>query len=109
MVRMYLDDIRSPQGEFDIIMRSSKTAINYMERYGCPGFISFDHDLGGEDTAIILIKWMVEMDMDLNYEFIPEGFEFNVHSANPVGAANINGYLKSYFTQRKKAQKEDNL
>jgi len=97
---LYIDDIRTPKNKFDIITRSSKETIKLMRNYGCPSFISFDHDLGGEDTSMIIIKWMVEHDMNLREKgksFIPNDFSFNVHSANPVGAKNIEGYLKSYL------------
>ena len=61
---MYLDDIRDPKGEFDIITRTSQEAIDWMYEFGCPDFISFDHDLGGDDTAMRVVKWMVERDLD---------------------------------------------
>lgn len=99
-MRLYIDDIRNPKGDFDKITRNSEETINYLLRYGCPDFISFDHDLGGDDTSIIIIKWMVEMDLDMSGEFIPDNFTFNVHSANPVGAANIEGYLGGYLRRR---------
>ena len=101
-MKLFIDDIRTPKAEFDAITRSSLETIEFLVRNGCPSFISFDHDLGGDDTAMTIIKFMVETDMDLDYNFIPWGFDFNVHSANPVGAANINGYLNAYLNQRKK-------
>jgi hypothetical protein len=71
-----------------------------MEYNGCPEFFSFDHDLGGEDTAMVVVKWMVEKELD-NPGWIPEDFRFNVHSANVCGAANIEGYLNAYLKTRK--------
>lgn len=100
MSSMYIDDIRAPKGKFDIIVRNSEDAKESIIRYGCPRFISFDHDLGGEDTSMEIVKWLVEMDMNMHYILIPSNFEFNVHSANPVGKANIEGYLNSYLKQR---------
>ncbi len=99
-MRLYIDDIRTPKSEFDKITRSSEETIEFMIRNGCPNYISFDHDLGGEDTSMVIVKWMIEMDLDFE-DWIPLEFDWNVHSANPVGAANINGYLTSYITQRK--------
>ena len=99
MYKMYIDDIRTPKNVFDVIVRTSKEAIRTMKNEGCPGFISFDHDLGGEDTSMIVVKWMVEQDLD-NPGFIPDNFKFIVHSANPVGAANIEGYLNAYIRTR---------
>jgi len=99
-MRLYIDDIRDPKGEFDAVMRNSEQAIRWMKIYGCPDFISFDHDLGGDDTAMVVVKWMVERDLDENGDFIPYDFTFFVHSANPVGAANISGYLNAYMKTR---------
>ena len=96
---LYIDDIRLPDGKFDKIVRSSQQAIEYMDNHGCPNFISFDHDLGGDDTSMEVIKYMVEKDLDDN-TFIPKDFSFNVHSANPVGTANIVGYLNSYLNRK---------
>ena len=101
-MRLYIDDIRNPKGKFDHISRNSDDAIEWMIRNGCPDFISFDHDLGGDDTSMKIVKWMIEMDLDLNKEFIPEDFSFYVHSANPVGKLNIEGYLNAYLNSRSK-------
>ncbi len=98
-MRMYVDDIRNPKGEFDSIVRSSSEAIEYFNTNGCPNFISFDHDLGGEDTAMRIVKYMIESDLDTK-GFIPEDFSFYVHSANPIGKANIEGYLNRYLNHR---------
>ena len=96
---LYIDDERNPKTQRDWeIVRTSSEAINYMTKNGCPNYISFDHDLGGDDTSMIIVKWMVERDLDK--PFIPNDFEFNVHSANPVGAANITGYLNAYLRVR---------
>jgi len=97
---MYIDDIRTPQKEYDVITRSSVETEEYLIRNGCPTHISFDHDLGGDDTAMRIVKFIIEMDLDMDSNWIPDNFTYNVHSANPVGAANIEGYLKSYLTQR---------
>ena len=100
MYTMYIDDIRTPKNNFDVIVRSSDEAMEYMIRNGCPNFVSWDHDLGGDDTSMKIVKAMIELDLDTNNEFIPENFKWNIHSANPVGAANIDGYLTSYMNHR---------
>lgn len=97
---LYIDDLRNPKNNFDVITRSSKETINYMTLNGCPEYISFDHDLGGDDTAIKIINFMIEYDLD-NPGFIPSNFRFNVHSANPVGASNITSKLESYLNFKK--------
>ena len=100
-MKLFLDDLRTPPNEEYIIVRSSDEAKEFVLSNGCPEFISFDHDLGGEDTAMIFVKWLVEQDLDNNGSVIPIDFQFNVHSANPCGAENIRSYLTSYLKQRR--------
>lgn len=65
-----------------------------------------DHDLGTDREGNLLptgydfAKWLIEMDMD-GIITIPPDFAFTVHSANPVGAKNIQGYLMNYLQRRK--------
>ncbi len=108
MMTMFIDDVRLPPAGIvcDAIARSSDEAIAIMEKDGCPGFISFDHDLGGDDTAMCVVNWMIEKDMD-EPGWIPDPFNWNVHSANPIGKENLNSKLLCYmknraFTRRKR-------
>ena len=87
-------------------------------RNSLPVYISFDHDLGctfDEDCNMIdlpsgydFAKWIVEQDMNGTYK-LHEDFEFNVHSANPVGKVNIEKYFNSYlkFKREKEAVNEN--
>jgi len=102
MKKLYLDDIRIPTTSGYAIVRSYNEAIEHMKEHGCPGLLSFDHDLGEADShsGLDVAKWMVERDLNDGGNFIPKDFEFNVHSANPPGAANIAGLLDSYLGQR---------
>jgi hypothetical protein len=55
--------------------------------HGMPSFIDFDHDLGNDEDAIQLIKWLIEKNLSGNIQGpVPK---YNVHSANPVGRLNI--------------------
>jgi hypothetical protein len=100
MNKLFLDDERFPAGdEFWLIARSSMEAINTCKLLGCPSFISFDHDLGGDDTAMVFVHWLINYDLD-HPGFIPDDFSFEVHSQNPIGKANIEGLLNSYLKQR---------
>lgn len=117
---LFLDDYRHPNQVFRDkraldgqmrIARSSQEAKTMLESYGCPTFISFDHDLADdhyvgmpeynanskEETGYDFAKWLVWKDLETLGKFIPKEFAFNVHSMNPVGAANIREYLNSYF------------
>lgn len=74
-----------------------------MTSHGCPKFISFDHDLGGDDTAMLVVNWMIDTDLDYANDgkrFIHDDFKFDVHSQNPVGARNIKETLNSYLKFR---------
>ena len=99
MKTMYLDDIRTPANKFDFIARSSDEAKAIVHAYGCPSFISFDHDLGEDDTAMVFIHWLINRDLD-NPGTIPADFSFNIHSANPVGRDNIQSLLNSYIKSK---------
>ena len=105
-MRLYLDDIRTPKHDYNFIARSYEDAIEYVKSNNIPSFISFDHDLGIDEfnellpTGYDFAKWLVEMDMNDEYQ-IPDNFTFNVHSANPVGKANIESYLNNYLNFRK--------
>jgi len=101
---LFIDDIRdAPTREWTVV-RSSFDAITAMKERGCPAKISFDHDLGGTDTAVAVVKWLIEADLDAAGGFIPDEFIFSVHSANPVGAANIWGLLQGYLSHKEKSR-----
>ena len=99
-MKLFIDDIRNPSDVGWHVARSSQEAISFMSRQGCPRVISFDHDLGGEDTAMKVVKWMIEKDLDEQGGFIPEDFAFLIHSSNPVGRRNIDALLSRYLAFR---------
>lgn len=106
--KLFIDDLRDPpvhefRPEHDyIVIRSYAEAIGWMRQNGCPNFISFDHDLGSIDglDGVDIVKWMINRDLDSNFTWMPEHFAYTVHSANPVGAANIVGMLDGYIKTR---------
>jgi len=99
MTTMFLDDVRMPRGRFDVIVRSSQEAIDHISKHGVPDFISFDHDLGGDDDAMRVVNFIIESDLDGDIS-IPSGFSFHVHSANPIGARNILSKLENYLRMK---------
>jgi hypothetical protein len=98
--RLFIDDLRNPVSTSWVVARTSAEAIALMETRGCPCEISFDHDLGGNDTAMVMVKRLIELDLDAEGRFFPDNFIFSVHSANPVGRDNIVGLLRSYLRHR---------
>ena len=101
-MKMFLDDIRDPKNDYDVIVRSFEEAINFVKENGIPTFISFDHDLGCDEMCNILksgydfAKWLVDMDIENIYKF-PDNFNFDIHSANPIGKNNIKAILNNYL------------
>ena len=97
---MYLDDVRDPPRITDVawvVVRSFDEAVQYVEKHGFPSYISFDHDLGdnvptGKDFAL----WIVNRHLDKIDNF-PRRFSYEVHSANPPGAANIRGLMENFL------------
>lgn len=90
--KLFIDDERYPPNSWCdsevVIARSSTEAIETIKAKGMPSFISFDHDLGGDDTAVEVVKWIEDECVDNNLRF-SEDFWFYVHSQNPIGARNI--------------------
>jgi hypothetical protein len=98
--RLFLDDERYPVTTGWMIARSSAEAIELCKEYGFPSFITFDHDLGGEDTALVFINWMIDRTLDsVSTDRPPLQFpkSYSVHSQNPVGAANIKSLMDSFI------------
>lgn len=102
---MFIDDERVPGkgvSESVVIVRSSQEAIDFCTAVkSLPKNIMFDHDLGGDDTSIKFILWMIdELYADHPKFTLREDFTFSVHSQNPVGAGNItslmNNLIKDY-------------
>jgi hypothetical protein len=97
---LFLDDVREIKDVFGEtenpidweIARSSEEAKKIVLERGLPFHISFDHDLGGEDTAMNFVKWMANEYWDNSWHCVT----WNVHSANPVGAANIRAFMHSW-------------
>lgn len=95
-----------------VIVRSYYAFVKYITENGLPQFISFDHDLADleesrdmsyknhrfneeskkEYTGMDCAKWIVNYCLD-NDKPLPK---YAVHSANPVGAENIDMLLKSF-------------
>lgn len=118
MIKLFLDDIRIPKDAIGlvpdsmnkfywendwIVVRNFWEFCNYIQKFGIPDFISFDHDLADEHygdfhqdeykekTGYECSKWLVDWCLENNQQ-LPQ---FIVHSANPVGKKNIETYLNN--------------
>ena len=90
-MKLYLDDLR-PIPEGYIGVRSYKEFVTYIIDSGLPDFISFDHDLGLQESGYDCAKWLVNFCLDNNLR-LPK---FDVHSQNPVGKENILSLLLNF-------------
>jgi hypothetical protein len=91
---LFIDDERfPPSGSHSIIARTSVEAFGVVLARGMPDFISFDHDLGGDDTAMKFLHDLADYALDHGIDF---SFDYYIHSQNPIGAANIDGFIRSF-------------
>lgn len=118
MKKLFLDDLRIPKDAIGlvpdamnqfywkddwVIVRNFWEFCNYIQKFGLPDFISFDHDLADEHyvnsdhldykekTGYECAKWLVDFCFD-NGRSLPD---YMVHSANPTGKQNIISYLEN--------------
>jgi hypothetical protein len=114
---LYLDDVRIPtEGEWEVV-RDYDEFVAHIKMNGLENYevISLDHDLG--EGAMVEYYTNVKPNYELNYDRIPEKTGMDcarylvaeamnrniplptiyVHSANPIGSANIIGYINNYF------------
>lgn len=94
--KLFIDDERYPVNESEwVIARSSEEAKYIVSTKGIPQFISYDHDLGGDDTSMHFIRWLIERYLDGDIKTFP--VNYTVHSQNPVGARNIKALLDGFI------------
>lgn len=81
------------------IARNMAQVQDLVREWGFPAFISFDHDLGGDEpSGKDIANWLINYDMD--YGGMPPDFQYFTHSRNPVGRENIEGLLNEYLAYR---------
>ena len=123
--RLYLDDVRTPLDSDWIIARNYEEFVSIIKFHGLENFdvISLDHDLGeqsmveyytnvknnykldynnivDEKTGYDCCRFLVSESMSKNIP-LPQMY---VHSANPIGSANMMGYINNYFKNCKTPQ-----
>lgn len=115
---LYLDDVRTPaEKEKWQVVRNYDEFVAHIDLNGLEAYevISLDHDLGEsamkeyfnnvspnytlnydnilEKTGYDCAKWLVAESMKTGKP-LPQIY---IHSANPIGSANIMGYVNNYF------------
>jgi hypothetical protein len=124
-ISLYLDDVRTPTDDSWQVVRDYNEFVAHIRLNGLENYemISLDHDLGSEamdefynnalpnytlnydnivneKTGLDCAKWLVAESMVKNIP-LPQIY---VHSANPIGSANIMGYVNNYLMSCKLSQ-----
>jgi hypothetical protein len=89
-MKLWIDDLRPPPDAEWTWARTSAEALAHIKR-GITTEISFDYDLGGDDTALPVAQWIERCAHDRTMEPV----RWQVHSANPVGRANLEACIRS--------------
>ena len=97
-MKIFLDDIRDPPDSTWEVVRTYSDAVELVHHSGFPDEVSFDHDLGTEKTGLDFAHFLIDLDLDSGA--MPGNFSYRIHSANPVGRANIEGLLEGYLRFR---------
>ena len=122
--RIYLDDVRTPVQDDWIVVRNYDEFVSKIRLIGLDNIevISLDHDLG--DSAMFEYYNNVKDNYQLDYTNIDEKTGYDcckflvsesmskniplpqiyVHSANPIGAHNMMGYIDNYYKNCKSIQ-----
>jgi hypothetical protein len=117
MKKIYLDDVRTPLSNDWIVVRNYNEFVNTINKIGLDTIelISLDHDLG--ESAMVEYYSNVKNNYNLDYNNITEKTGYDcckflvmlsmtkkiplpliyVHSANPIGSANMMGYINNYL------------
>ena len=124
-ITLYLDDIRKPLANHWQVVTNYDEFVSHIRLNGLENYelISLDHDLGeqatnefyknaqpnyiinydniiNEKTGLDCAKWLVAESMTKKIP-LPQIY---VHSANPIGSANIMGYVNNYLMSCKLPQ-----
>lgn len=91
MKNLWIDDIRTPPEGY-LWAKNSQEALELIgANEEAFNHISFDHDLGGEDTSRRVVLWLCE-----NEGFWPK--YASVHSMNPIGKEWLTKMIQRYGT-----------
>ncbi len=132
-IRLYLDDVRTPLDPNNAwiegipqwqVVRNYEQFVSHIQYNGLENYdvISLDHDLG--DSAMKEYFYNVSPNYTLDYNNITEKTgldcakflvaesmstsiplpQIYVHSANPIGSANIMGYVNNYLMNQRLPQ-----
>lgn len=88
-MKLWVDDLRTPPEGWQWAKTSQEAIDIFADPTVTVDEVSFDHDLGGDDTARKVVLWICEND----FCFPPV---VRVHTANPVGRDWLVGMVNMY-------------
>lgn len=97
--KLFLDDLRAPPDGSWVVARTVQAAYEYLLDYGLPFEMSLDHDLGerSEADAPVYLDMIIARFLDEREPMADAlNIKVSVHSANPVGRANLEGKWASF-------------
>lgn len=89
-MKIWLDDVRQMPAGFTHHCKTADEAIKLLHS-GMVQHISFDHDLGTESTGYSVACYIESMAAKAEMPYMT----WEIHSANPVGKANIKAAMES--------------
>jgi len=88
-MKLWIDDIRIAPNDWHWVKTSEEAIAAFI--YNTITEVSFDHDLGGEDTGYKVAEYI---EFAAQFGFQPR-IKWQVHSANPVGRKRIAAAMNS--------------
>lgn len=123
-IKLYLDDIRTPSDKEWEVVRTFEEFVKHIQQVGLENYdvISLDHDLGDSAIQEYILNGSPNYTLDYNNILEKTGMDcakflvaesmstsiplpqIYVHSANPIGSANMMGYVNNYLKNQKLPQ-----
>jgi len=123
-IKLYLDDIRTPLDKEWEVVRTFEELVKHIKQVGLENYdvISLDHDLGDSAIQEYILNGSPNYTLDYNNILEKTGMDcarflvaesmstsiplpqIYIHSANPIGSANMMGYVNNYLKNQKLPQ-----
>jgi len=123
-IKLYLDDIRTPLDKEWEVVRTFEELVKHIQQVGLENYdvISLDHDLGDSAIQEYILNGSPNYTLDYNNILEKTGMDcarflvaesmstsiplpqIYIHSANPIGSANMMGYVNNYLKNQKLPQ-----
>ena len=89
-MRIILDDCRPlpESGPYNCVRTYEECAF-LLRNFHIISYISLDYDLGGGETGLTVLKYMVECGNNVRH--------INIHSTHPIGAPRMEAFAMEHF------------